>query len=279
MKFDLGEIAESEVWRAEIQLLQEQQNAQQVKQRFLDSQDTLLVLMGLELETPIRLREFSAGAFDLPELGLGEQETCVREALANRPELLRADISVRQAQINVEVAKNGILPFLDLEGTYSDSEAGRHLSDVNDLNDSRRWSFGALFDLPLPNMANREALRRAKIRLEQAQISRRSLERDINQEVRQFYRALETNRVRVEILKRNVELGERSLQMENARFFWGENTSLDVRNAQDDLFAARRRYNNARLSYHSDLASLYRAIGRQLYREPARESLPDIQQN
>jgi len=273
IKHELGEIAESEIWRAKILWLQEQQHSRQLQQSFLDSLDSLLVLMGVPLETPLRLREFAGTVVDLADLGLGDPDTCVREALANRPEILLADLAIRSAEINVEVARNATLPFLDLKATYTDDERGAHLRDVNDLDDSRRWSIGTLFDLPLPNVARREALRRAKLRLEKARIARQSLEREITQEVRNLYRSLQSNRARIDILAETVALAERSLQLENARFYYGENTSVDVRNAQDDLFQARRDYNNALLRYQSDLASLYRALGWELYREPTKKKV------
>ena len=268
VKHELGEIAESEIWRAQIQWLQEQQHSRQLQQSFLDSLDVLMLLTGLQMETSFRLREFTGQLADLPSLGLGDSETCVREGLATRPEIVLADLDLRHVQIQVEVAKNGTWPFLDLEANYGDKEAGTHLRDVRDPRERRTWSLGALFDIPFPNMANREALKRARLQLEKAQIARQSIERDITEEVRRLYRALLSNEDRVKILAETVSLAERSLQLENARFYYGENTSTEVRQAQDDLFQARTDFNNANLRYQSDLASLYRAIGRPLYAEP-----------
>jgi outer membrane protein TolC len=266
-KHELGEIAESEIWRAKIQWLQEQQRSRQLQQSFLDSLDSLLILMGMPLETSYRLREFTGQVTDLPALGLTDPESCVREALANRPDVVLAEVALRRARINVETARNGTLPFLDIEASYGDKEAGTHLRDVRDPDERRTWSLGALFDIPFPNVANREALKRARLRLEKAETDRKSLERDITEEVRRLHRALLANRARVDILAETVALAERSLQLENARFYYGENTSTEVRQAQDDLFQARTDYNNAMLRYQSDLANLYRAIGRRLYQE------------
>ncbi|MCX8037446.1 MAG: TolC family protein [Candidatus Sumerlaeia bacterium] len=273
VKHELGEIAESEIWRAKIQWLQEQQRSRQLQQSFLDSLDSLLLLMGLPLETPLRLEEFTGQISDLTALGLTDPEACVREGLARRPEILSADLAIRRAQVDVEVAKNGLLPYLDLEARYTDDEQGPHLRDVRDLDRSRRWSVGALFDWPFPNMANRQAMTRAKLRLEKALTDRQSLERDITEEIRRLHRALLSNEERVKILAETVALAERSLQLENARFYYGENTSTEVRQAQDDLFQARTDYNNAKLRYQSDLASLYRAMGRPLYNEDLELSL------
>jgi len=264
-KHELGEVPESEIWRAEIQWLQEQQRSRQLQQAFLDSLDSLLLVMGLPLETSYRLREFTGQMTDLATLGLMDPEACVREALADRFEIALSEIAIRRSRIQVELARNGVLPSLDVEARYSDSEGGTHLRNVRSLNDRRTWSLGALFDLPIPNMARREALRRARLRLEKVEIERKSLDREIAEEVRRLQRALLSNRARVEILANTVALAERSLQLENARFQYGENTSLEVRQAQDDLFQARTDYNNALLRYQSDLASLYRAMGRPLY--------------
>jgi len=267
-KHKLGEIAESEIWRAKIQWLQEQQRSRQLEQSFLDSLDALLVLMGLPLETTYRLREFTGQVADLSTLGLADSDSCVREALAKRPEIVLADLALHRARINVELARNGILPSLDLEASYKDKEPETHLRDVRSLDNRRAWSFGALFDVPFPNMSNREALKRARLGLEQAETDRKSLDRSITEEVRRLQRALLANRTRVDILAETVALAERSLQLENARFFYGENTSTEVRQAQDDLFQARTDYNNAMLRYQSDLAGLYRAVGRPLFQEP-----------
>jgi outer membrane protein TolC len=272
VKHELGEIAESEIWRAKIQWLQEQQRSRQLQQSFLDSLDALLLLMGLPLQTPYRLREFTGQVTDLATLNLTDPESCVHEGLASRPESVLSEVAVRRAQLNVAVAKNGTLPFLDLQAAYNDKETGPHQRDVRDLDQRRTWSLGALFDIPFPNMANREALKQTRFRLEKTQTDRESLGRSITEEVRRLHRALVANRARVDILAETVALAERSLQLENARFYYGENTSTEVRQAQDDLFQARTDYNNAMLAYQSDLANLYRAMGRRLYEEPREET-------
>lgn len=269
LKVDFGEIAETEIGRAEISLLNEQERSERLRRSFLDSRDGLLVLIGAPLDSPLRLREEIPEIVELSELGLADREMCVREALSNRPELIQSDISIRRANINLQLAKNGVLPFLDLEGSYSDSENGRHLRDANSLDDSRRWSIGAFLDIPFPNMANREALKRSRYRLEQAHIARRRLELDISDQVHRLFRALGTNSTRVKVLEKSVALAELNLKQVNIRFYEGEGntTIIDIRSAQDDLFENRTVYNNARLQYYSDLASLYRAIGRPLFAE------------
>lgn len=261
----LGEIAPSETSRTQILLLDEEVNLRQREQNYFDSIDRMLILMGLALDTPMRLRKITARVTSLEELGLADPATCVREALANRPEFIQADIDIRQAKIGLEVAKNGTLPFLDIEARYFDAERGRHLRQVNSLDDSRSWSFGALFDLPFPNMAQREALKRAKIRLEQSEIARQSLERDIIEEVRGLVRSLNINGGRIVILEKRVDIAERNLLAQRLLLEEGESSFLDVRQTLDEFSEARRAYNNAVLFYQSDLAGLHSAIGWPLF--------------
>ena len=264
-------LAEYQTGSAKIQWLNEQQRLRALQAQFLDSLDALLVLMGLPLETPLRLSEFTGQVPELSDLGLPDQETGVREALANRPELVLADLDMRRARINVDVARNATWPFLDLEASYGDTERGPHFSDVRDIDNRRTWSIGTLFDLPLPNVGNREALRRARLRLEKTEIAQESLERDISEEVRNLYRSLLANRDRIDILGEQKALADRTLEVETGRFREGESTIIQVRQAQDDAVQASTGYNNALLRYLADLASLYRAVGRSLYHELAAE--------
>jgi outer membrane protein TolC len=265
VRHELGLIPESEISRAEIRFLQEKQRFVQRQQRYESAIDTLLDEMGLPLNTRLALAPVEDQLVDLRLADLPPMEEAVGEALSNRIELLREDISVEDSTISLAVARNNILPTLD--GTASwvglQDDPIRYQSD--DIEARRETSWGLNLLVPLPNIGARERAYRARLTLETAENDRRDQRRTIEQDVREAYRNLLASELSTRILARTVEQARRSLALENARYETGLNTSTEVRNAQDDLFQAQVDYNQSLLQMQVDISRVYRSLGRGIY--------------
>jgi len=264
VKLELGRIAETEVGRAEIQLLQEKENFIQRVQTVESRRDTLLDLLGLGVSASLALSPLESQLIDVRSARIPPLDEGLEEAMATRLELAREDVSVTRAELAADVAWNDILPDLNARGGVSgfDESEYQHLS--TDVDARRRWEAGLGLVVPLPNIARRESLKRAEWSLQTARENRDERRRDIAREVKGAYRDLRSAMARVRLLVRTVEQSRRSLAQENARFEAGINTSSDVREAQDDLFSAQVSYNQALAQVQVRLAAVYRALGRPL---------------
>ncbi len=264
MKFELDEVAQSEVSRAEILYLQEQEKYTLKEQIYRDRIEGMLILLALPLDTELLIIDVTDSliATGLPRLA--PQEEYIREGLIMRSELRQSDIALHRAKINLDVARNGLLPFLDFSAETESFESDDYFRHTRTL-DQNTWTAGLDLTIPIPNIAKKESYRRTLIDMEKVKTNRESLKRDITREVKLAYRNLITNEQNIQILLKTVEQARLSLQQEKDRFEFGLNTSVDIRLAQDDLFQAQSSYYTAVLNHQILIAELYKAIGRPIF--------------
>lgn len=264
IKFSLDQIPESEVSRSEIQYLQERDQVVTRRRSYEEQLEALLILLGLPLQTNISIHDITESLLRMGDVLIPELDECIAEALANRYELVQSDITIRQREIALQTAKNETLPDLDLDISYSAGDQGNKFRESRDLNDHDSWDIGLALNIPFPNIPKREAVRRARLNLEKAEINQKSRERDIIRDVTQAYRRVKASESSLLILKKTVEQAEKSLEQELGRFDAGLSTSNDVRQAQDDLFQTRTNYFGELVNYQINIARLYKATGRRL---------------
>ena len=82
---------------------------------------------------------------------------------------------------------------------------------------------------------------------------------------RTAHRSVLTTEANLTLLRKTVDQARRNLELINGSLEVGFSTITEVRLAQDDLFSAETRYNNALLNYQVALAELYVALGLPLY--------------
>ncbi|HRR99860.1 MAG TPA: TolC family protein [Candidatus Sumerlaeia bacterium] len=264
IKFSLDQIAESEVSRSEIQYLQERDQVVTRRRSYEEQLEALLILLGLPLQTSISIHDITESLLQMGDVHIPELDECIAEALANRYELVQSDIAIRQREIALQTAKNETLPDLDFDVSYSAGDQGNKFRDSHDLNDHDSWNIGLSLNIPFPNIPKKEAVRRARLNLEKAEINQKSREREIIRDVTQAYRRVKASESSLVILKKTVEQAEKSLEQELGRFDAGLSTSNDVRQAQDDLFQTRTNYFGEIVNYQINIARLYKATGKNL---------------
>ncbi len=264
--YEAGWHIPNEIALAQVQYFQDKLRLVQRKQQLQDQIENLLEALGVEdLNAPISFQDLTGAVLDAALAQIPERDSAVQEALANRPEMMLAEINVRSREITLQVAQNNTLPDLDLTATYGDTEITEELTKALNLDERRSWSAGIFLSIPLPNTQRKESLKRAKIDLETAKTNRTITERGIISNVDSLIRQAQRSEESIELLKKTVDQAAFSFELERELFNWGERTSNDKREAQDDFFEAQVGYNIEILSYQTLLARLYRALGRPLY--------------
>ena len=83
-----------------------------------------------------------------------DMDTALKKALENRPDYKNALKNLEQNELQKAVAKNGLLPGLDLNARYVINSSGETYSkDIRDLNDTDEygWNIGVTLSYPLKN--------------------------------------------------------------------------------------------------------------------------------
>ncbi len=211
----------------------------------------------------------------------------ITTAVAERPELDRALLSIDDAQIREQVARNLRQPRLDLQArarllglddslgdAYEDSVANRFVDD---------WLIGAAFEQPLGNRAGEAAFRRARLQRMQSVVGYRRAVQNVVLEVKTALDAVKTNHSLIEqsTLSR-IAQGEalRTLGVEKELTNLGftvERLNLEL-NQQESLAQAQIAEIGAVINYNIALADLFAAMGTTLERSRIDLIVPDANQ-
>jgi outer membrane protein len=211
----------------------------------------------------------------------------ITTAVAERPELDRALLSIDDAQIRERVARNLRQPRLDLQararllglddtlgGAYEDSVANRFVDD---------WLIGAAFEQPLGNRAGEAAFRRARLQRMQSVVGYRRSVQNVVLEVKTALDGVITNHSLIEqsTLSR-IAQGEalRTLGVEKELTNLGytvERLNVEL-NQQESLAQAQIAEVAAVINYNIALADLSAAMGTTLERSRIDLVVPDANQ-
>ena len=179
-------------------------------------------------------------------------------ALEQNLRLLAARHDTETARREIERIQAGHSPTLDAVGSFglNDSESG------GPLRETTRADVGLRLSLPLYSGGSilsrtRESRHRYQRSLEVLERERRRAQR----ETRGAYLGVDSGISRVQALEQAVRSSLTAAEAIEAGFQVGTRTSVDVLDAQRDLFRARRDLSEARYRYVLDVLRLKRAAG------------------
>lgn len=236
--------------------------AQSVK----DSEESLLALIGqFELDQDIGAVSLAPATNELPTFA-----SSFDAAKRHQPDFLAAQTALEQLKLDAQVAKNNTRPDLSLGGavgfdSFASTGTSNAISGALDREKSS-WQVDLSLSVPWGQVGDRARYRQAKSSISQQEIYLRSLEQNIEVQVRSAVRAVETNAESVKISSLARELSERQLDLETARFQAGLSTSRRVIEAQTDLETARVNELQARIALRNSYSALYRIEGSALRR-------------
>jgi outer membrane protein len=252
----------------------------------LDASDKLKVLMN-DPEFPIGSETLLLPA-DMPidqsvQFSLVD---AVNSAIANRPEVQRALISLDNTSIRQVVADNGRLPKLDLKALTRFNGLGNHVgSPYTEIGDADfvDYQIGLNFEQPIGNRAAESLFRQRRLEREQATIAYRNTIQGIVADVKTSLRDLRTNYILIAQTKT-----ARIAATEDVRTLLAEELTtqgltpefLNLKlQRQQALAAAEQQEITALIDYNTSMARLYTATGTALERNRIRFSVPGAKQD
>ena len=207
-------------------------------------------------------------------------EAAIRNALAGRTDLERAERQQDINELNVAGLKNTTLPALDLVGRYQLQGQGGDLlvrsgflggpideiipggygDALNQIIDADfpLWSVGLQLSYPLGTSADEAALERARLQVRQTEAQLRQLELNVATEVTNAALQLTSIQERIAAATAAREFSEEQLSAEETRFEVGLATNFFVVQAQRDLATAQETELRAILDYQLALIEFER---------------------
>ena len=169
-------------------------------------------------------------------------DTSMARALEMRPELQSGQLAIENAQINKAVARNDLLPQLDVGGTVFQGGRGPDKDDVFTGIRERRddsYSVNIQGSVPIGNRTARGQFQRSRIEESEAERQLEKTRQDIMLTVRTALTSIETNQTLVESSRQSRTLQEVNVAAEEKRLELGLTSSYMVLDIQDDLTAAQ----------------------------------------
>lgn len=224
-----------------------------------DYQSTLDILkdfMGIPLSTPITLAEVG---FEFEPVVL-DADKLVQGALQNNPLLRSFDYLIRESKLQRSLAKNAVLPRLDVYGSYSSARATDLIANQEEVR-SGFLQAGVTFSY---NFLHREAAAQsqsAELSLRQQEDRFINAQRQIELSIRDIARSLSNSEKEIAAIKRSIEAAEQKLDFARTMFNLGRASNLDVTDAQEFLLRAKTLYLRKSVSTRISLALLETLAG------------------
>ena len=250
-----GEVANSDVIKAQIQDLQQNRDLKDALIAMNKSRLNLAVLLFADFNENFTVVDDLRLPDPLP--GFAE----VQAATKSNPEIRAALASLRQTDQEVKVAWTSMLPSIGLDYFYG-IDANQFAT--RDRNGFRNLGYAATATLQLPIWnwgAGYSKVKQADLRRQQAHVELSFAERQLLANLRSFYDEVETARAQLASLSQSAELASDSLRLTTLRYQAGEATVLEVVDAQNTLTQARNLYDDGQVRFQVALANLQTLTG------------------
>jgi len=271
---EVGKLAEIEILNAEAVVASREADILQAEALVLRREDVLKDLLNItegEELSPKKIIPLDRPSFVQKEVSL---EEALRMALEKSPDLKMKKKTLETNELDLKVAKNQLLPGLDLEFSYwSPGLSGTEIifdplnpfgppigTEVHPPSDALKdafglkynnWTVGLTLSLPLSSFTTKADYVRAKMEIEKGLLELKNLEKQVFLEVRNAVRDVETNFKRVQAYRVSRELAQKRLEAEVKKLDVGLTTNYFVLQYQDELARERSLELNSMVSYVS----------------------------
>jgi outer membrane protein TolC len=257
-----GEVAHSDVIKAQIQFQGQQRELQQAELEMNRSHLELAVLL---------FPDFNENFTLVDDMGQPAPIASFQEVQAagtrNNPDLRAAIFAVRAATQEVSAARWAMLPSVSFEYFYGiDANQFATYGPFDPAIGGRVRNIGyaatATLNLPVWDWgASWSKVKQARAQSKQAQVELSAAQRQLLADLRSLYDELRVAHEQLETLTQTAELAAESLRLTNMRYQAGESTVLEVVDAQNTLTLSRNAYDDGQLRYRTAQANLQTLTG------------------
>jgi len=280
-QLEIGTMAPLDVIRAESQLASDQQNLIVAETTRLQDEQTL--------KNAISKNPFAHNLVDLEIVPLDEPkapesveaaslEEAVKEALANRPDLLEQQYNLANAGIDARVTANALRPTATLTAQYSSEGLAGNSALANGVsyqgfgdtqsqifhNQYPEYAVGLNISIPIRNRSAQATNQRAILQQRQIEAQLQQLKNSALLDVRKAYIALQQGRARIQAASKARQLQEQTFSSEQKKYQLGASTVYNVILTQRDLVSAQGSELRAMADLVEAKANYERAVGRTL---------------
>lgn len=251
-----GEVAHSDVVKAEIQFVQRQRDSQEAQLALDKARIGFAVVLFPDYRQDFTVVDDLDTTRPLP--AYPEIQTMAGN---NSPDIHAAQATVQEQQLEVKSVRAALLPSLSFDYFYgmNSTELALHNHD-GQLNLAS--SAQAQLNIPLWTWgAARSRVKQSELRLQQARNDLTLTQRQLLANLDAFYREAGAANAQIASLRHSMELSADSLRLTLLRYQAGEVTVLEVVDAQTTLVQARNAFDDGLVRYRLAIANLQTLTG------------------
>ena len=247
-----------DVLSAEIRLAEDRAAFITSETEYQRSLDVLKDIMGLPIEMPVEV----AGAELSYSTDPLNEKVLIQRALKDSPLIRRAEFSVKSSRLQHSVARNQLLPRLDLSVQYN----GRLDSDTdqNRTVNSKDWEATVSLRYPFLDRAASADAEKARVLVSQDEDRLADLQRQIVLSLRDIVRSAYSSVEELSAIRRSIEAAEQKVDFATTMFNLGRASNFDITDAQEALLKAQTSYLRKLVEYNEQLALLESLTGQPL---------------
>jgi outer membrane protein TolC len=255
---DAGVIAQTDLNRAQIQALTEQQRLITLQNDLAKQKINLARLTGLEPNDQFDISDLAPFS-PPPPMGLDE---ALRLAFEQRSDLKAAKAQVRAAEKARAAARAERLPSFSIYADYG-------VIGTNPSQSHGTFSVVGALSFPIWQGGRiKGEIQQAEAALAQRRAELEDIRGEIESDVRNAFLDLQAAASQVEVARKNIQIARQNLDLSRQRFDAGVSDNVEVVRSQESVATAQLDYINSLFAHNVAKLSLARAIG------CAAESLP-----
>ncbi len=257
VQFKLGNLAEIEVSKMEVQLSRDQSNLIDTKKNHESLQEQLAILIGQPDSKHINpTQTIDYNPVDTRQVDM------VSKALEERKELKHLLYARENLNLDLSSMKSIDDSFLSLSASYQRKGEQRSVDAALDNIKQDSWRIGATLTIPLDDRGTTKS-QTAQIlsQLSDLSISIKKTKDQIVFEVNEAMRNLQSSKIRYEILEKTLKLAKENLAIDELRFSRGVIASNDLQRTQLELLQLKVDRFSALVDYKLSEIELTKAVG------------------
>jgi hypothetical protein len=254
--FAAGRVRFFQVQQALTQQLSDEAALITAQQRYQNSLDSFKIQIGMPVEQELDLVPVEL-ELNIPEV---HRADVAQMALKYRLDVQTARDQIEDAQRQVEIAKNNLLPDLTLRAR---TDIGNRPGTPARQIDQRSQTYTAGFDLDLPvdRLPERNRYRSALITFERSTRNFRDITDRVVADVRQSARGVEQAQIQLELARQQIDVARSQLEYSNELLTQGNANVRDVTDSQQALLRAQNNFDNARADLQISVLQFLRDTG------------------
>lgn len=264
LKEKAGVITAIDLYRAEIRIQEVNDELTTTKEQYENNRDQLKEILALPITGSLTV----TAPIDFAPLDLVESDT-IEIALENRIELDQGQLAIGEAKRRLTVAKNNLLPNLDLEIGYN-KFGEKVLFDLPE----ESWTVALRSDTDIFRRVEKNDFQESQIQQRRAQIDLEETKQNIIQEVRTELNQLEKQEKQIVIRTEQAKQAHGKLRLSESKFRHGLAGNFDLIESQSQLQRAQTDLIFDRINYIVGAYRLRSVIGTLISREERGETLP-----